>query len=62
MKREIIRVEPLSTYLENWKAPIIGCDPRVRSGRGRSADHAVVHGGGASRELAAEASASLSPK
>ncbi len=21
MKREIIRVEPLSTYLENWKAP-----------------------------------------
>ena len=22
MKREIIRVEPLSTYLENWKAPI----------------------------------------
>jgi hypothetical protein len=23
MKREIIRVEPLSTYLENWKA--FGC-------------------------------------
>jgi 2-iminobutanoate/2-iminopropanoate deaminase len=22
MKREVIRVEPLSTYLENWKAPI----------------------------------------
>jgi 2-iminobutanoate/2-iminopropanoate deaminase len=22
MKREIIRVEPLSTYLENWKALI----------------------------------------
>ena len=21
MKREIIRVEPLSTYLDNWKAP-----------------------------------------
>ena len=21
MKREVIRVEPLSTYLENWKAP-----------------------------------------
>ena len=21
MNREIIRVEPLSTYLENWKAP-----------------------------------------
>ena len=21
MKREIIRVEPLSSYLENWKAP-----------------------------------------
>jgi 2-iminobutanoate/2-iminopropanoate deaminase len=21
MKREIVRVEPLSTYLENWKAP-----------------------------------------
>ena len=21
MKREIIRVEPLSTYLERWKAP-----------------------------------------
>jgi 2-iminobutanoate/2-iminopropanoate deaminase len=21
VKREIIRVEPLSTYLENWKAP-----------------------------------------
>jgi 2-iminobutanoate/2-iminopropanoate deaminase len=21
MKREIIRVEPLSTYLEKWKAP-----------------------------------------
>ena len=24
MKREIIRVEPLSTYLENWKAPASG--------------------------------------
>lgn len=22
MKKEVIRVEPLSTYLENWKAPI----------------------------------------
>ena len=21
MQREVIRVEPLSTYLENWKAP-----------------------------------------
>jgi hypothetical protein len=21
MKKEVIRVEPLSTYLENWKAP-----------------------------------------
>ena len=21
MKREVIRVEPLSTYLENWRAP-----------------------------------------
>jgi hypothetical protein len=27
MKREIIRVELLSTYLENWKAADIGCDP-----------------------------------
>lgn len=24
MKREIIRVEPLSTYLERWKAPHVG--------------------------------------
>jgi 2-iminobutanoate/2-iminopropanoate deaminase len=26
MKREIIRVELLSTYLENWKAADIGCE------------------------------------
>ena len=29
MKREIIRVEPLPTYVENWKAP------RIRRRRGR---------------------------
>ena len=29
MKKEIIRVEPLSTYLENWKAPTSVC---VRAG------------------------------
>ncbi len=27
MKREIIRVEPLSTYLENWKAPTSAVAP-----------------------------------
>jgi len=38
MKREIIRVEPLSTYLENWKGADIGCDPpssRRAPARGR---------------------------
>jgi 2-iminobutanoate/2-iminopropanoate deaminase len=32
MKREIIRVERLSTYLENWKAPTSGvtrCDDTI---------------------------------
>ena len=43
--------------------PMIGFDagsggPRVRTGRGRSAGHAVVRGGGASQELAAEAAPS----
>src|SRR5215813_12548716 len=35
-----------------------GGGPRVRTGRGRSAGHAVVRGGGASQELAAEAAPS----
>ena len=32
MKREIIRVEPLSTYLENWKVPtsaVTRCDDMI---------------------------------
>jgi len=32
MKREIIRVERLSTYLENWKAPtsaVTRCDDTI---------------------------------
>jgi len=32
MKREVVRVEPLSTYLENWKAPtsaVIRCGEMV---------------------------------
>src|SRR5665213_2060034 len=32
MQREVIRVEPLSTYLENWKAPtsaVTGCGDMI---------------------------------
>jgi hypothetical protein len=38
MKRQIIRVEPLSTYLERWKAPTSGATHRNRSAHKRQTE------------------------
>ena len=42
MKRQIIRVEPLSTYLERWKAPTSAVTRSPRPNR--AAASAVVNG------------------
>ena len=62
MKREIIRIEPLSTYLENWKAPTSAVTREFALAEDEVPVMLLSVGAELPGELAAEASASRSPK
>jgi len=61
MKREIVRVEPLSIYLENWKAPTSAVTREFALAEDE-VSVMLLSVGRSFPELTAEASASLSPK